>query len=155
MTGIDAPGGPDVPGQSGGTRDSDPEPYAFPPRPPAPPAPADVPTEAAPHADPPHGESAHNDPADPAKQVCGALRLDLGAYVLGTLDETETQWIRSHVAICPECRAEYDELAVLPSFLARLTPAEAEASGAASEVSADRLLATATERLHRARRTRL
>ncbi|WTW96518.1 zf-HC2 domain-containing protein [Streptomycetaceae bacterium NBC_01309] len=94
------------------------------------------------------------DSADPAKQICAALRLDLGAYVLGTLNDSETQWVRAHVAVCPECRAAYEELAILPSFLARLTPAEAEASGAAAEPPPDRLFATAADRVHREKRTR-
>lgn len=90
----------------------------------------------------------------PDQQICGALRLDLGAYVLGTLDETETRWVRSHVAVCPECRAEYDELAVLPAFLARLTPAEAEATGTPLTTPPERVFADAAEKLHRDRRTR-
>ncbi|HSA52833.1 MAG TPA: zf-HC2 domain-containing protein, partial [Yinghuangia sp.] len=100
----------------------------------------------------PESESA--DSGDPAKQVCGALRFDLGAYVLGTLDETETHWIRAHVAVCPDCRAEYDELAVLPQFLARLTPAEAEASGVAHESRPEQLFAAAAGRVRRERRQR-
>ncbi|MCF2526865.1 anti-sigma factor family protein [Yinghuangia soli] len=94
-------------------------------------------------------------PDDPGKQVCAALRLDLGAYVLGTLDETETHWIRAHVAVCPECRAEYEELAVLPAFLARLTPAEAEAGAVRTEVPPAALFAEAAERARRARRQRV
>ncbi|MGW0664656.1 anti-sigma factor family protein [Streptodolium elevatio] len=103
-------------------------------------------------ADSTDADSADTD--DPAKQICAALRLDLGAYVLGALSDSEAQWVRAHVAVCPECRAAYEELAVLPGFLARLTPAEAEASGAADELPPARVFTTAAERVHREKRTR-
>ncbi|MDI2131748.1 zf-HC2 domain-containing protein [Yinghuangia seranimata] len=99
-------------------------------------------------------DSPASEDLDPAKQVCGALRLDLGAYVLGSLDETETHWVRSHVAVCPDCRAEYEELAVLPVFLARLTPAEAEASGMVAAPPPERLFEAAAVRVRRERRRR-
>ncbi|MGA4540786.1 anti-sigma factor family protein [Uniformispora flossi] len=123
--------------------------------------PAPVPAKpAAAPAGPAEPAPAESEPAfppatpTPDQQICGALRLDLGAYVLGTLDETETRWVRSHVAVCPECRAEYDELAVLPAFLARLTPAEAEATGTSLTTPPERVFADAAEKLHRDRRTR-
>ncbi|UGQ14913.1 zf-HC2 domain-containing protein [Yinghuangia sp. ASG 101] len=136
------------------------DPGRVPPRPrQAPPAPEATasPTPAAPpepRPEPPVPVRDAEDDEDPGRQVCEALRLDLGAYVLGALDETETHWIRSHVATCPECRAEYDELAELPPFLARLTPAEAEASGVAREERPENLFAAAAERVRRDRRTR-
>jgi hypothetical protein len=124
------------------------EPVSVPAKPTAAPA---KPAESAPAESEPAFPSAT---PTPDQQICGALRLDLGAYVLGTLDETETRWVRSHVAICPECRAEYDELAVLPALLARLTPAEAEATGTPLTTPPERVFADAAEKLHRDRRTR-
>ncbi len=87
---------------------------------------------------------------------CAVARLDLGAFVLGALDEGEAQQVRAHVATCPRCRAEYDELAGLPGFLARLTEPEARASGvAAAGVAPARLLAAAAVSRDRRRRMRL
>ncbi|MYW00149.1 hypothetical protein GT354_18025, partial [Streptomyces sp. SID3343] len=78
---------------------------------------------------------------------CAVARLDLGAFVLGALDEDEARQVREHVATCPRCRAEYDELAGLPGFLARLTEVEAHASGVAATGAAPaRLLAAAAVR---------
>jgi len=165
------PGSPEQAGPPGQAGPSDPSVPAagVPPRPrEAPPAPAVEPSPAAVPEPVPEElvpDSAHEPeprvpvgdfavPDDPGRQVCEALRLDLGAYVLGALDETETHWIRSHVATCPECRAEYDQLAVLPQFLARLTPSEAEASGVAQETRPESLFPAAAERVRRDRRQR-
>lgn len=38
------------------------------------------------------------------------LRLSLGAYVLGVLDEAESRQVREHLADCVRCREEYSEL---------------------------------------------
>uniref|UniRef100_UPI0039EF3C31 anti-sigma factor family protein n=1 Tax=Sinomonas sp. G460-2 TaxID=3393464 RepID=UPI0039EF3C31 len=45
------------------------------------------------------------------------LRLSLGAYLLGGLDADEARAVEEHVATCPECRAEIEELEVLPAML--------------------------------------
>lgn len=55
-----------------------------------------------------------------------ALRLALGAYVLGALSPAETEQVRAHLAECDECRAEHAELAGLPALLATVTAAEVE-----------------------------
>lgn len=95
-------------------------------------------------------------PSAPAPLGCAVARLDIGAFVMGSLDEEDTRRVREHVARCVRCRAEYDELAGLPVLLARLTEAEAQACGiAATGVAPGRLLAAAGERVHRARRLRV
>ncbi|MET8451941.1 zf-HC2 domain-containing protein [Streptomyces sp. NPDC005209] len=76
-----------------------------------------------------------------------ALRLALGAYVLGTLPSAEMERVRLHLEECAECRAEHTQLAGLPALLATVT--EAEASGqtvpTADGDAADRLVARAAE----------
>jgi hypothetical protein len=46
----------------------------------------------------------------------------LGAYVLGALDERETQAVAAHLAGCPECRARADELLELKDALGEVPP---------------------------------
>jgi len=95
-------------------------------------------------------------PSAPPPLGCAVARLDIGAFVVGSLDEDETRRVREHVARCARCRAEYDELAGLPVLLARLTEAEAQAAGvAATGVAPGRLLAEAAERVHRGKRRRV
>jgi anti-sigma factor RsiW len=42
---------------------------------------------------------------------------DLGAYVLGGLDEADAARVKAHVADCPDCAAAYAELSGLPHLL--------------------------------------
>lgn len=44
-------------------------------------------------------------------------RHALGAFVLGGLDEVETDAVRRHLAECPTCRREHDEIAGAPALL--------------------------------------
>ncbi|MGW1807889.1 zf-HC2 domain-containing protein [Streptomyces sp. NPDC002078] len=76
-----------------------------------------------------------------------ALRLALGAYVLGTLAPAEAEQVRAHLAECDECRAEHAELAGLPALLATVTAAEAEGRPVpvGDEDPADRLVRRAAE----------
>jgi anti-sigma factor RsiW len=55
------------------------------------------------------------------------VRLWLGLYVLGALPTDHYVAISRHLAICPPCRAECDELAEVPAFLALLSIADVEA----------------------------
>jgi hypothetical protein len=43
--------------------------------------------------------------------------VDVAAYVLGALDESDTALFERHLATCPRCQAELDELSGLPSLL--------------------------------------
>ncbi|MFF7249524.1 anti-sigma factor family protein [Embleya sp. NPDC008237] len=91
----------------------------------------------------------------PARLGCAVARLDLGAFVVGALDEDEAVRVRQHVATCPRCRAEYEELAGLPALLARLTEAEAQASGVAANGAVPaRVLSAAARQADRSRRLR-
>ncbi|GEL24939.1 hypothetical protein PSU4_38930 [Pseudonocardia sulfidoxydans NBRC 16205] len=53
------------------------------------------------------------------------MRLELGAYLLGSLAPAERVAVDSHLATCADCRAELASLAPLPGLLGRLTPDEA------------------------------
>jgi Putative zinc-finger len=48
---------------------------------------------------------------------CDRLRYDIGAYVLGALDSSDSERVRRHLHQCPECVAELDMLAPLPELL--------------------------------------
>ncbi|MGW3168586.1 zf-HC2 domain-containing protein [Streptomyces sp. NPDC001153] len=76
-----------------------------------------------------------------------ALRLALGAYVLGVLSPAETEQVRAHLAECDGCRAEHAELAGLPALLATVSAAEAEGRPVpvGDEDPADRLVRRAAE----------
>ena len=54
------------------------------------------------------------------------LRLALGAYLLGGLDSEEARAVEEHVASCAECRAEVEQLEVLPAMLDVVPAARAE-----------------------------
>jgi len=42
---------------------------------------------------------------------------DIGAFVLGALDEDSEKRVREHLATCPECAAAHSELAGIPGLL--------------------------------------
>lgn len=70
------------------------------------------------------------------------MREALGGYLLGALDAEEAARVAEHLAECPRCRAEYDELSELPGLLGTVTPDEAERGVAEpSETGLHRLLA--------------
>lgn len=49
---------------------------------------------------------------------CDTVRLELGAYVLGGLEPAEVAHVEAHLAVCPSCAAEVEDLAELPDLLA-------------------------------------
>jgi anti-sigma factor RsiW len=51
----------------------------------------------------------------------GHVQLLLGAYLLGGLTASQEVAVRAHLERCGRCRAEHDELAVVPSWLDLLT----------------------------------
>lgn len=52
---------------------------------------------------------------------CDQACLSLGAYVLGTLEPAEQQMVKRHLASCPACTAEADELAAVVPILAAVS----------------------------------
>jgi len=64
-----------------------------------------------------------NQPANRNEHV----RLLLGLYVLGALHTDEYVAVNRHLARCPQCRTECDELGQVPAFLALLSVAEVDA----------------------------
>jgi hypothetical protein len=47
----------------------------------------------------------------------------LGGYLLGGLDETDTELLDAHLADCAECRAELDRLSPVPEMLQKMPDA--------------------------------
>jgi anti-sigma-K factor RskA len=62
---------------------------------------------------------------DPSRDPEHAARIDLGAYLIGSLAPAERVVVERHLARCERCRAELAELAPLPGLLARLDADEA------------------------------
>jgi anti-sigma factor RsiW len=54
-------------------------------------------------------------------QACPRWREDLAAYLVGALDPQARAAVRRHLATCPACQAEHEDLAPVVSWLARLT----------------------------------
>ena len=52
---------------------------------------------------------------------CHALRMLLGAYVLGGLEPPEAESVRAHLSACTACAAEHTRLAPLPGRGIRCT----------------------------------
>ena len=88
--------------------------------------------------------------------------VDSGVYVLGALAPAQRLAFESHMAGCADCRAEVNELAVLPGLLGRLDePAVArvverldEAAVAGTPNDATNLMPKVLIRVHRQRRLR-
>jgi anti-sigma factor RsiW len=51
-------------------------------------------------------------------QDCAGWRGDLGAYLIGALDAQERAAMRRHLAACPACRADYENLLPVRDWLA-------------------------------------
>ncbi|NKX55254.1 zf-HC2 domain-containing protein [Arthrobacter mobilis] len=86
----------------------------------------------------------------------GDLRLLLGVYVLGGIDEGERLLLEQHLAACADCRAELAGLRSLPAALAGLTEDEAMALAAPGpeqvQEAARSLMAELARRRRRLRR---
>ncbi len=88
--------------------------------------------------------------------------VDSGVYVLGALAPAQRLAFEAHMSGCGECRAEVNELAVLPGLLGRLDePAVARVTERLNEPALARTPNDATNlvpkvlaRVHRQRRTR-
>lgn len=65
----------------------------------------------------------------------GSLHRLLGGYLLGGLDEADTERLDEHLHDCAECRAELDRLSPVPEMLQRMPDARHLGGGAALAVS--------------------
>lgn len=54
-------------------------------------------------------------------RACADWQGEIGAYIVGALDERTTAAVSQHLASCAGCRAEYHELAPVRGWLSRLT----------------------------------
>jgi anti-sigma factor RsiW len=52
-------------------------------------------------------------------QGCATWRDDLGAYAIGALDSEERAAMRRHLAACPGCRTDYEDLLPVRDWLTR------------------------------------
>lgn len=53
--------------------------------------------------------------------TCEEVRVSLGVYLVGAIDAGERAEVDEHLRTCARCRAELDDLAILPSMLDQLT----------------------------------
>ena len=51
---------------------------------------------------------------------CAEWRGDLGAYVIGALEEDERAAMRRHLTACPPCRADYEDFLPVLDWLTKL-----------------------------------
>jgi hypothetical protein len=63
------------------------------------------------------------------------LRRLLGGYLLGGLDEVDTDRLDAHLRDCDECRTELDRLAAVPELLQRLPETQRAAAENAATVA--------------------
>lgn len=56
-------------------------------------------------------------------QACASWRGDIGAYIVGALGRGAGGAVRRHLAVCPDCRAAYEDLLPVRDWLSRLTQA--------------------------------
>ena len=52
-------------------------------------------------------------------QGCDRWRGDVGLYIIGALDMEEGAAMSLHLATCPACRAEYEEMLPVRDWVAR------------------------------------
>ncbi|MBP2705006.1 zf-HC2 domain-containing protein [Microbispora sp. RL4-1S] len=83
--------------------------------------------------------------------TCDEVRISLGVYVLGALDDEETARVEAHLDGCPDCRAELAELSGLPPLLARVSADEIAHASEPPRAVLDRLLADSVRRRRRSR----
>lgn len=85
-------------------------------------------------------------------------RIDVAAYLLDALEQTESDGMREHIATCPECTVEHDELCSLPGLLGTLTPGDVEDIVAPAELPdslCEELISRASTRRRRRNQYRL
>ena len=78
--------------------------------------------------------------------ACDDVRMSLGVYALGALDAEETALVESHLATCPDCRAELAELTGLTALLGRVSEEDIAQAASPPEAVLDRLIAASARR---------
>lgn len=84
------------------------------------------------------------------REDCSTYRDDLAAYLVGALEGAEEAPLLAHLASCPRCAAEFDELAGLPELMAQVHPEHLD-FGAEDVAFTDRVLSAAVARSRRRR----
>ncbi|MFW3169829.1 anti-sigma factor family protein [Geodermatophilus sp. CPCC 206100] len=84
--------------------------------------------------------------------TCRAAVPDLGAYLLGALEEDERRAVQDHLRGCEDCHAELAELAQLPGLLALVDPRDLQSPPVAPSPDLFARVAAAARRPRRARR---
>ncbi|MET8336785.1 anti-sigma factor family protein [Streptosporangium canum] len=84
--------------------------------------------------------------------TCDEVRMSLGAYVLGALEPEECVLVEAHLAECAGCRAEFEELTGVATFLGRVSEEDVAQVGSPPQAVLDRLLSA---RVKRRRMTRV
>jgi hypothetical protein len=74
------------------------------------------------------------------------LRMLLGGYLLGGLDDADTDRLDAHLLDCDRCRVELDRLAPVPELLQRL-PQAARGAGSAGSVAIGPTMRPSPERI--------
>ena len=68
--------------------------------------------------------------------ACPERHGDIGAYIVGALDLGTRADVQQHLAACPACRAEYEDLLPVRHWLSRLTGKAASPGGCGGTVQA-------------------
>jgi hypothetical protein len=83
--------------------------------------------------------------------TCDEVRISLGVYVLGALDDDESAQVEAHLDGCPACQAELAELSGLPPLLARVSEEDIRHAAGPPRAVLDRMLVASAKRKHRSR----
>ncbi|MFC4530207.1 anti-sigma factor [Sphaerisporangium dianthi] len=78
--------------------------------------------------------------------ACEDVRMSLGAHMLGALDPDEAVLVEAHLATCPECRAEFEELSGITAMLAGVSEEDIEQAASPPQAVLDRLIAASARR---------
>ncbi|MGW0807621.1 anti-sigma factor family protein [Nonomuraea sp. NPDC002799] len=84
--------------------------------------------------------------------TCEEAKIALGAHALGALDPEEALEMDTHLATCPACGAELEELESVASFLGKVSERDVELVASPPRQVLDRLLNDRARRSRRGRR---
>lgn len=83
--------------------------------------------------------------------TCDEVRMSLGAYALGALDDDESAEVEAHLDGCPACREEAAELSGLTPLLARVSEEDIEHAATPPRAVLDRMIVASAKRNRRSR----